>query len=132
LTRISPAFTNFLRSPQGSADAGNRADIEMTAGSEACRFASECYTGMKSAATWDVPEARAIYETLKAANPHKGGGRCGKPQGKHDPVELITNSKKLNEYDSLLHNVSPMEWTRGRAAKFCAIPSTSRIQCPFV
>lgn len=58
-------------------------DIQMTAGSEAYHAANEFYADVKSAAERDVPEARAVYETLKAANPHKGGRRR-KPQGENE------------------------------------------------
>jgi hypothetical protein len=54
--------------------------IETTPGSEAYRAAYEFYADARAAAERDVPEARAVYETLKAAKPRKGGGRRGKPQ----------------------------------------------------
>jgi hypothetical protein len=48
-------------------------DIVMTAGSEAHRAALEFYADVKAAAARNVPEARAVYEALKAVYPSRGG-----------------------------------------------------------
>jgi hypothetical protein len=47
-------------------------DIIMTAGGDAAHSALEFYADVKTEASRNVPEARAIYEQLKAAYPKKG------------------------------------------------------------
>jgi hypothetical protein len=46
-------------------------DIVMSAGSDAHHYALEFYADVKSGAARNVPEARAVYEQLKAAYPNK-------------------------------------------------------------
>jgi hypothetical protein len=52
-------------------------DIVMTAGSDAHHYALDFYADVKSQASRNVPEAKAVYEQLKAAYPNSGRKRRG-------------------------------------------------------
>jgi hypothetical protein len=73
------AFTIDYQDAQGLAGLLNKSrqlteileDIVMTAGSDAHHYALEFYAEVKSAAARNVPEARAVYEQLKAVYPNK-------------------------------------------------------------
>jgi hypothetical protein len=52
-------------------------DIVMSAGSDAHHSALEFYADVKSEAARNVPEARTVYEQLKAAYPNSGRKRRG-------------------------------------------------------
>jgi hypothetical protein len=80
------AFTVDYQDAQGLAGLLNKArqlaqiidDIVMTAGSDAHHYALEFYADTKSEAARNVPEARAVYEELKAAYPNSGRKRRAK------------------------------------------------------
>ncbi|MDR0507106.1 MAG: hypothetical protein LBH32_09880 [Dysgonamonadaceae bacterium] len=53
-------------------------DIRMSAGSDASHAALEFYADVKAEAARNVPEARAVYEQLKAAYPNKSRKHRGR------------------------------------------------------
>jgi hypothetical protein len=50
-------------------------DVRMAAGSDAHHHALEVYADVKAEAARNVPDARAVYEQLKAAYPNSGRKR---------------------------------------------------------
>ena len=77
------AFTIDYQDAQGLSGLLNKSrqlteileDIVMAAGSDAHHYALEFYTDVKSEAARNVPEAKTVYDQLKAAYPNSGRKR---------------------------------------------------------